>query len=284
MDIKYILKGIWKKSPINFMIGLWNIITLFFLSKIRFGRRVPIKDNSKPWQPSIEQFKEIETAALTILFANNGLPDQLKPVIYNKYKIRKHEFRHVGLSTFESDEMIVAIRGSQNEQNWIDNFSGDLVKDSILGITVHRGYRFIAREIVEGLTPFLDKKKPLRIVGGSLGGAVAILVGWYFTKMGYSVVQLLNIAGPKLTDEDYSHLPVTTITHECDPVPYLPLATPIHRYRHQGKRILIDKHGKFWEYPDNTRTDFLLSAWGIDHALHWDYHMRYGEYLQNFKG
>jgi hypothetical protein len=109
--------------------------------------------------------------------------------------------------------------------------------------------------------------------------------------MGYNVKQIYNFAGPKLTSDEYSHLNVITIVNKLDVVPLLPLATPFHRYRHQGKRIVIipsddykkNKGSAEWKlYNDSNLSDLLLSSWGIDKKLDPSEHITYGSYLLKF--
>lgn len=203
--------------------------------------------------------------------------------------------RYTLITDHKNKEYQVALRGSDNEQNWLDSFTPEFVWDDEIKATIHWGYRDISNAILEQLQPMLvNKDYQITVAGGSLGGVNSVLVGWYLDTRGFDVRKIYNFAGPRLTDDDYSHLNVSTISNKLDSVCMLPLATLLHRYRHQGERILIIppegdyKHNRgdaeWRRYKDCLLTDFLTSSWAIDRKLDPNEHIAYGEYFLHFLG
>lgn len=304
MDYKFVLKSIWDKSKLSFFLSLFSVSLLFLNGfVVRPFRLVPTvirnKLHSKAsslYLPDSGQRADFEFAArqaLTIFGMDNQ--DILKNSFpgYDAYHVG--EARHVRYTLItdrKNKNYHVAIRGSENEYNWIDNFTPEFERDDELNATIHRGYRGIALEILNDMEPLLaDKEYAITVSGGSLGGVSSVAIGWYLDSRGYNVKQIYNFAGPKLTDDDYSHLRVLTVVNKLDAVWMLPLATLLHRYRHQGERLVIipsldyedDKGAAEWRlYKDRLLSDFLLSSWAIDRKLDTSEHVTYGTYFLRF--
>lgn len=304
MDYKKILKSVWNKSKLSFFLSFFSVTELylkgFFFLPLRI---VPAEVRKKlhsmvstPYVPDLTELADFEFAArqaITIFAMDNVTLLQNAFPSYDGYHMG--EARHVRytlITDTQNRTYHVAIRGSENEYNWIDNFTPEFEWDSELKATLHRGYRDISLEILKALQPLLKNKDyAICVSGGSLGGVVSVAVGWYLKSRNFDVKQIYNFAGPRLTDDDYSHLNVVTVANILDAVWRLPLASPLHRYRHQGERIVIipvnnykeDKGAAEWRrYKDSLLSDFLLSSWGIDRKLDTGEHTAYGTYFQRF--
>lgn len=306
MDYKFVLKSIWDKSKLSFFLSLFSVSLLFLNGFVlRPFRLVPafLREKlrnraSSPYTPDPTEMAAFEFAArqaITIFAMHDQeiLRDSFPG--YDAYYV--DEARHVRYTLITdrtNRQYHLAIRGSENDYNWIDNFSPEFEWDAELGATLHSGYRAIALEILNKLEPLLvEKEYAITVSGGSLGGVSSVAVGWYLASRGYPVKQIYNFAGPKLTDDDYSHLKVLTVINRLDPVWMLPLATLLHRYRHQGERLVItpsldyqsDKGAADWRlYKDSLLSDFLLSSWGIERKLDGAEHLSYGEYFLRYLG
>ena len=306
MDYKVVLKAIWDKSKLSFFLSFFSVTMLYLRGFVfRPFRLVPssLRDKlhqkaSVPFAPDEAQMDEFAFAARQALLIFNmddaAILEQSYPG-YDGYTVG--EARDVRFTLIRDDQKKqyhVGIRGSENEQNWIDNFTPEFVQDNELKATIHRGYRDVALSLLEQLEPLLTNRDyQITVAGGSLGGVSSVAVGWYLDSRGYTLKQIYNFAGPRLTDDDYSHLNVLTVVNKLDAVWMLPLATLFHRYRHQGKRVLIipamdyqdDKGSAEWRlYKDRLLTDFLLSSWGIDRKLDSGEHITYGAYFLRFLG
>lgn len=306
MDYKVVLKAIWDKSKLSFILSFFSVTFLYWRGFIvRPFRLVPEQLRNKlhaiasvPFAPDEAQKTEFEFAARQALLIfgmdDATILEQTYPGYDAYYVGEARNVRFTLITDDKNQQYYVGIRGSENEQNWIDNFTPEFVKDNELKATIHRGYRDVARSLLEQLEPLLlNKDYKIVIAGGSLGGVSSVAVGWYLDSRGYAVKQIYNFAGPRLTDDDYSHLNVLTVVNKLDAVWMLPLATLFHRYRHQGRRVLIipaldyqdDKGSAEWRlYEDRLLTDFLLSSWGIDRKLDADEHLTYGTYFLRFLG
>lgn len=306
MDYKFVLKSLWNKSKLSFFLSFFSISLLFFrgfvLPPFWFVpgaiRKKLHNMASEPYAPDATQLSEFEFAArqaITIFAMDDErLLQQAFPGYDGYYVGEARQVRFTLITDKQHKQYHVAIRGSENEQNWIDNFTPEFEWDRELKATIHRGYRDIALDLLKELEPLLaNKDYSVTVSGGSLGGVSSVAVGWYLDSRGYDVTQIYNFAGPKLTDDDYSHLPVLTVVNKLDAVWLLPLATPFHRYRHQGERLVLipsedyqeNKGPAEWRlYKDSLLSDFLLSSWGIDRKLDMGEHTAYGTYFLHFLG
>ncbi len=306
MDYKFVLKSTWDKSKLSFFLSFFSITRLYLKGFIILPFRfVPVALRNKlhamasvPYVPDSTQLTGLGFAARQAIriFAmdNEEILEKTFPG-YDDYHVGEaKDVRYTLLTDEPNKHYHVAIRGSENECNWIDNFTPEFEWDSELKATIHRGYRDISLELLKDLEPLLvHKGYSLTVAGGSLGGVTSVAVGWFLDTRGYDVKKIYNFAGPKLTDDDYSHLNVLTVINKLDAVWMLPLATIMHRYRHQGERIVLipsidyqeNKGAAEWRlYEDSLLSDFLLSSWGIDRKLDTCEHLAYGTYLLRFMG
>ncbi len=308
MDYWFVIREIWKKSKLSFFLSFISVSLLFLRGFIIRPFRIvpqPLRRwlharASEPYtldEPELSTFERAARQAIYIFAMDNAqILEQAFPG-YDAYHVGEaRRVRYTLITDHANREYQLAIRGSENEQNWLDNFTPEFVWDEEIGATVHRGYQDVAEAILQEVKPQLEEHSDYRITvaGGSLGGVSSVLIGWYLDEWGFEVKKIYNFAGPRLTDDDYSHLNVVTISNKLDAVPMLPLATPFHRYRHQGERVLIippegdykkNRGGARWmRYKDCLLTDFLTSSWGIDRKLDSDEHIAYGEYFLYFLG
>ena len=304
MDYKLVLKSIWEKSKLSFFLSFFSVSALFLKGFLILPfRLVPAALRNKLHDMASEAYKPAPTERAEFEFAarqalgifamdNEALLQEAFPGFDGYHVGEMRHVRYTLITDRQAGTYHIAIRGSENEHNWIDNFTPEFEWDKELKATLHKGYRAIALELLEGLMPLVENRDYSIIVsGGSLGGAVSVAVGWYLDSRGYSVRQIYNFAGPRLTDDDYSHLKVLTVVNKLDAIWMLPLATPLHRYRHQGKRIVIipskdykeNRGAAEWRiYEDSLLSDLLLSSWGIDRKLDTAEHTAYGTYFQHF--
>lgn len=307
MDYMFVIREIWKKSKLSFFLSFFSISLLYLRGfVIRPFRFVPSSIRNKLHDMvsevyaldgvELDKFERAARQAIYIFAMDDAqILEQAFPGYDDYYVGEARQVRYTLITDHANKAYQVALRGSENEQNWLDNFTPEFVWDEEIGATVHRGYRDIAVAILEQLQPLLEHQDyRVTVAGGSLGGATCVLVGWYLDSRGFDVEMIYNFAGPRLTDDDYSHLNVITISNKLDAVPMLPLATLLHRYRHQGPRVVIfppegnykeNRGGAKWRlYQDCLLTDFLMSSWGIDRKLDPDEHIAYGEYFLYFLG
>lgn len=152
---------------------------------------------------------------------------------------------------------IITIRGTANFANAEEDAEYLPVFNDKLGIYLHKGFDQDSTAIYQQLKPHLDKSKPVRITGHSLGAAVATVLMMHLDTDGYTLEPSVNFGQPKLTNSAgvarFAHLPMTRIVDENDVVPTLPATTlldSIHGiYTHLGSEVVL-LEGIYYAFQD----------------------------------
>jgi hypothetical protein len=155
------------------------------------------------------------------------------------------------------DYQVVTIRGTANFANAEEDAEYLPVFNDKLGIYLHKGFDQDSTAIYQQLKPRLDKNKPVRITGHSLGAAIATVLMMHLDTDGYSLEASVNFGQPKLTNGDgvarFAHLPMTRVVDENDVVPMLPATTlldSIHGiYTHLGPEVVL-LEGVYYAFQD----------------------------------
>jgi hypothetical protein len=131
---------------------------------------------------------------------------------------------------------VIAVRGTVNAMNKELNRDTVLVRDPKTGIHLHRGFRTAAITIYQDLKPKLRPGYTTYLVGHSLGGAVAAILGMYLSNDGIFVGRIVTFGQPKFTNlpgaRAYSSLPLVRVIYQNDIVSLLPIRS------HDGKQQL----------------------------------------------
>ncbi len=89
---------------------------------------------------------------------------------------------------------------------------------------------------------------PIHITGHSLGGAIAVIIGMYFTKEGKEIEDITTFGQPKVTNVTgarvFSELPLTRVVNENDIVPLVPPISPLQIkdldiFWHMGTEVIL---------------------------------------------
>ncbi|MES2924995.1 MAG: lipase family protein [Verrucomicrobiota bacterium] len=172
------------------------------------------------------------------------------------------EFPNSGLRIYiisnpEEKDQWVILRGTAN----MPNIFGDLDfvgrGEHELGIHVHAGFDSTLQECLPWVLARLDPKRPIRITGHSLGGAVAALLVATLDRRGFADVSAITFGQPKFTDghgtAKLAHLKLLRIVHDEDPVPMLPPSMvegrSVSTYQHLGPEIIVRASGHFSFLP-----------------------------------
>lgn len=140
---------------------------------------------------------------------------------------------------------IIVIRGTDNFKNALVDAQAWKEKNPVLGIRLHDGFDRSATLLYKDVSPFLDRKIPVVVVGHSLGAAQAMIVGMYLKKDGYSLEKIIAAGPPKVTDAEgwavYKDLPLILIAGAYDPVPFLPpeILYPKDPFIHQRPVLML---------------------------------------------
>jgi len=161
-----------------------------------------------------------------------------------------------------SKTQTIAIRGTANKQNIRQDVQVVLVKDSVLGVVLHKGFRDDALKVLADLKPHLKEDHTVRVTGHSLGGAIALILTNYIFREGYKVDRLVTFGQPKVTDDKTNHTykianpeykKITRVVRENDPIPMVP-ARP--KYGHVGSAVVL-KEGPEYVFLDANDADRL---------------------------
>jgi hypothetical protein len=141
----------------------------------------------------------------------------------------------------------IAIRGTANSKNLIEDVEMRIREDLALAIPVHAGFDGTARVLYADMTPSLKRDYTTYITGHSLGGALAALLAIHMVEDGYKVDRVITFGQPKFTTTDgvdrLGFLSLTRVVDENDIVPMLPPTTIVNRvygvYEHAGPEIIL---------------------------------------------
>ena len=154
----------------------------------------------------------------------------------------------------------LTIRGTTNKPNIWQDAAIRLVKDSLLEVPLHRGFRGDAQAIHADVRPYLRKDYSIRVTGHSLGGAAAVIVAHYLNEEGYEVTRLVTFGGPKVTSSEGKALAETDIyftrvVHDRDVVPMVPpigfLSEPHGGYQHFGPEVILRDGRQYVYLPEH---------------------------------
>lgn len=211
-----------------------------------------------PWVSSDEDFEDALyfSRVSNIAYLDlDRLEESMIPLELTLVKTNKAESNEVQffLAKDTAGRQIIAIRGTASiEDAFIDADFG-FVRNSNLGIQVHRGFDGATTRVVNELRPLLDKSSPIVITGHSLGGAVALLTGMHLHREGFQISHIYTYGQPRVTDKQgaalYKQIPVSRYVNHRDIVPVIPPASKDKErkwepYWHLGREILL--------HSDNT--------------------------------
>ena len=132
----------------------------------------------------------------------------------------------------------IAIRGTANRENVLEDIELRLREDLNLAIPIHAGFDKTARALYADMRPFLKQDYKTYITGHSLGGAIAAVLAIYMIEDKYDVAKVVTFGQPKFTTnagvQRLGFLQITRVVDENDIVPMLP---PITRAQSAAWRL-----------------------------------------------
>jgi hypothetical protein len=172
--------------------------------------------------------------------------------------------------------LIVAFRGTDDIEDWWDNFQFRQVED--YDGWVHAGFYHSANDLWEGLFNHLDKTwkrgDVVWLAGHSLGGAMATVMAKWLAKYNYDIAGVHTFGQPRVGDNEYfdAYSPDEghcRFVNDKDIVAQIPMRWmgPGIHYKHVGKLQLFDEDGNLtrsdraWnELAEEFATSMLIRA------------------------
>lgn len=163
----------------------------------------------------------------------------------------------------ETDSTIITVRGTDDCRDWAFNFYKCQVPFYINQNSygqVHKGFY----NTMKSLLPYLviGKQKPLYLVGHSLGGAVAVLLGLHLavTRPSQNIC-VITFGAPRIGDRELQNKQVTNlriyrIFNPKDMITYL----PYFNYSHMGIPICVNTSYKHHNFGKNHSIHTYLEA------------------------
>lgn len=154
----------------------------------------------------------------------------------------------------QTGEPVIAVRGTANVKNALDDIAVKLRDDEHAGIKLHEGFSLAATRIYRDILPLLDKTTPVNLTGHSLGGAVAVILAMYLDHDGFKVGNVITFGQPKVTNvagsRQYADLNLIRVVTPRDLVPLVPPLDPmdiqnLDIYWHAGKEVLLNTDSSY---------------------------------------
>jgi hypothetical protein len=284
MNYTEALKMLWQRSKVSYLILLVSLIKLLPLAKLKLGSNVlayvreRLEDKAvTKYEPTKEEFDELAwfaTYAIKIFQYDNATVLKAEYPMFTNHVVDEYRTCRYTLLR-QGNNVYISVRGSTTQDNWIDGLTSELTYSDELGAKVHMGYDEVARGIADAISlSYLRLDDNVYITGGSMGGAVSTMLGWYLKTRGFNLVKVWAFANPRVSEDDYGDLPVVNVLNLQDPVVYLPSFSLFTRYRHQGIRLCYSQ-GEWKWYEDSWRTDLLTSALFITDGIKLEEHLTY---------
>lgn len=152
------------------------------------------------------------------------------------------------LARSSSGLQYLSFRGTSNLENALVDLDLSLKLDADLNIQLHQGFATAAKAAYDDVKSKLDKNKPIRTTGHSLGGAIAVIVAMYLQRDGYQLEQIVTFGQPKVTNvtgaDVFASLPVIRVVTPKDIVPLVPPLSPLQLknldiYWHLGTEVIL---------------------------------------------
>lgn len=177
----------------------------------------------------------------------------------------------------------IAIRGTANKRNVLEDVEMRIREDLALAIPVHAGFDATTRLLYDDMKPYLRKNYTTYITGHSLGGAIAAVLAIHMIDDGYKVEKVVTFGQPKFTTTDgvekLDFLALVRVVDENDIVPMLPPTTIVNRvhgvYEHAGPEVILLEGPRYVFLPKHDASRISVGEFGrsLNIADLQDHHM-----------
>ena len=166
----------------------------------------------------------------------------------------------------------VVVRGTTDDTTLKEDFDAKVRDDRATKIPVHTGFDQDARAIWTDAQPFIKTGYQTYVVGHSLGGAVAAILGIYMIEDGYKVDKIYTYGQPRFTTAQgvaqLGFLPLMRVVDENDLVPLLPPGlinfSKFGRYEQVGPEVILMQGPDYVYLPSHDATELSLGEFWRD--------------------
>ena len=199
-------------------------------------------------------------------------PEKIDAAYKKDFKIyinEINEIRYIVLTDDSTKSHYVAVRGTCNSHNAMQDINFFKDKSKRLGIYLHTGFHRTSEMIADDLLSRLNKNYKVCVTGHSLGGADAVIVSWYLDYANFNVKECITFGQPKVTDSHGNRamrdkIKLTRVVNETDVVPLVPPAgTHRHRYAHIGTLIKLLDDGKYCHLQEPDSLNFGVNSFWL---------------------
>jgi hypothetical protein len=177
----------------------------------------------------------------------------------------------------------IAIRGTANRKNLLEDVEMRIRLDLALAIPVHFGFDQTTRALYADMKPYLKPGYKTYVTGHSLGGAIAALLAIYLVEDKYDVVKVVTFGQPKFTTthgvQQLGFLNLVRVVDENDIIPMLPPTSIINRthgvYEHAGPEVIVLEGQEYVYLPTHDADRISIGELGrsLNLASLADHHM-----------
>ena len=141
----------------------------------------------------------------------------------------------------------LVVRGTTDDTTLSQDFDVKVRDDRATKIPVHTGFDQDARAVWKDAQPNIRKGYQTYLVGHSLGGAVAAILGIYMIEDGYKVDKIYTYGQPRFTTSkgvaQLGFLPLLRVVDENDLIPLVPPGVMVNKqfgpYQQVGPEVIL---------------------------------------------
>ena len=169
----------------------------------------------------------------------------------------------------------IVVRGTMDDKTLSEDFDAKVRSDRATKIPIHSGFDQDARAVWADAQPNLKTGYQTYLVGHSLGGAVAAILGIYMIEDGFKVDKIYTYGQPRFTTAtgvaQLGYLPLLRVVDENDMVPLLPPGVTVNKkygpYQQVGPEVILLEGPDYVYLPNQAATELSLGEFWRDMSV-----------------
>lgn len=166
----------------------------------------------------------------------------------------------------------LVVRGTTDDTTLDEDFDVKVRDDRATKIPVHTGFDQDARAVWKDAQPYVKTGYQTYLVGHSLGGAVAAILGIYMIEDGYKVDKIYTYGQPRFTTSkgvaQLGFLPLLRVVDENDLIPLLPPGLMVNKqfgpYQQVGPEVILLSGPDYVYEPSQDASELSLGEFWRD--------------------